>query len=652
MFVAVVLCMQMAEQSKSAELEVTKNDIPDDSFAVALSEMRKLDEEQKNGKVVCSACSRHSTGAAKLAAAVVFCVVCEDKLCKPCTDAHRKLKITTDHRLVPFDKDFITNMSEARRSKPTFCQEHDEQACLLYCQNPECRKPICLKCAVSRHKTHDYTDVALVAKDMRKELLHVAEALRGKLAHFTEQSQRLEKRKNLIRKSTNEVQTLLGQKCDDVQSLIEKGRREFFSSVQDICGQNTQSLREASTALNSRLSDLNSVLVFGQDLSKNGNDVEISCLLQQFRNKADQVRLHQSSDLPEKLDLMPVFNAEWQTTDIFREISAAIGSVTTAANSTSTEYDAANKTYLAEDAESGSQQSTPEVVVRPKEVANKPRQHPVSKWYSQSPRLVGKIKGKNPVRGIALIGKQLFVVHRSESCINVYDTDSLAFLGSIEVTGLESPTDMVACSTTRRIYISDKSHLKVICVKLFDNCKTKIHDLSMKITMQPFGLSVTPKCHVLVAHLKNECFAEYTADLCQVRVIKTPGLTPFHVVFLADNCFVTCGGDSSNLVSICVLGERQNSAAAGNALAACSHQLGIFKRPTHVAVDTHGGIFVVDSHQHRVVVTDSKLSKTLCTIRDQYTCGLEKCCLNTDASELYVGIANCMNNVTVSVYSL
>ena len=599
--------------------------LPDNSFAAMLIQIKKLNEDQKNQQLACSACSRHSTATTELAVAVVFCVVCEDKLCNACADAHRKLRITTDHRLVQLDQDLMTKLSEARQSKQTCCQEHSDQACTLFCRDTECYKPICLKCAVLTHKTHEYTDITVVAKDRRKDLLKVAEALGGRLASLMQQSRILERRKNLLKESTNKVETLVDLQRDSVLSIIENGRRDLNTLAQDICDKNMATLQEAEVALNTKLTDLHTAMAFGQVLCKKGNDVEISCLLQQFQLKADRVRTHQSHDLPEKLDLQLQFTVDGNTSNILNKTTVCLGSVTVT-DDVSTEDTTGNiKTHLMDTAEPKQQQSTPELpesAVHAKDDDSK--RHDVGK----SLRFVGKIKGMNPVRGIAVIGAQLFVVHRSASSIDVYNSDSLASVGKLDVTGLVNPTDMAACSTTKRIFVSDST--KVFRVRLLSGNKRNVDVLTFK--MQPFGLSVASNSHVFVAHPKDECFAEYNdIDFCLIRTVETPGLKPFHVVLLANDSFVICGGSLSNFLAVCNLDESQKS-HTGNAVAVCKREMTIFKQPTHVAVDAKGLILVVDSHQHRVVITDRKLSKALCTYRDEYTTGLYKFCLSSDAS--------------------
>ena len=672
--------------------------LPDNSFATTLIKINKLNEEQKNRKLACSACSRLSTGTTELAVAVVFCVVCEDKLCKACSDAHSKLKITTDHRLVPLDENFIAKLSESRQSKPTSCQEHSDQLYTLYCPNTECEKPICLKCAVLTHKSHDYIDIVEVAKDLRTDLLEAAEGLHGKHVRIVQQLQILERRKDLVQKSTNKVETQLGQRRDEVLSLIETGRKGLVTSAENIHGQKMHTLREAEMALTSRLSDLQNALAFGQVLYENGNDAEVSCMLQQFQLKVDQVASHQIYELPEDVDVQLVFNAAQSTADILDKTSVVFGSVATTED-VSTEG-AASICHLTKAVEAKPQQSTLEDAVHSEDVDYKRRQHAMPNW--KSPRLIGKITGKNCVRGVAIIGDRLFVVHKLASKVDIYDAGSLATVGKFNVSGLDDATDMAACSTTKRIYISSKSHSSVFCVQLLVDCKADINvhklqrrpfgisvapnlnilvahpknecfaeftadmchssafsvqllsdckpDINVyKLRRQPFGISISPNFNVLVAHPRNNCFTEFTADMCLVRVVETPGMGPYHVVFLTDNRFVISGGDWSNSVSIwSVDGEKS---ASGNAVAVCKHEMDTFKRPTHIAVDANRNILVVDSHHHRIVITDSKLS-TLFDFRDQYTGGLHKICLNSDASKLYLGIADCVKGVFVLQYDI
>jgi len=436
------------------------------------------------------------------------------------------------------------------------------------------------------------------------------------------------------------VETLLGQRCDEVLSLIETGRKELVTSALDIHGQRMRKLREAETSLASRLCDLQSSLVFGQVLSKNGNDAEVGCMLQQFQLKADQVTSQQSHELPEHLDLQLTFDVAQHTADILSKTSVVFGSIATA-EAVSTEDATASRTQLTEAAEAKPQQSIMKDTVHSADVDYKRQQHSVPK----SLRLIGKITGTKSVRGIAIIGNRLFVVHGSVSTVDIKRADSLASVGKFDVNGLVDATDMAACSTTKRIYISSKIHSSVFSVKL------QLSDVEMdidvglhKLKRQPCGISVAPNFNVLVAHPKSECFAEFTADMYQVRVVETPGLRSYKVVFLTDNRSVICGGDWSNSVSIwSVDGEKS---AAGDAVAECTHQMDTFKRPTHIAVDANCNVIVVDSHRHRIVITNSELFKPLFTFHDEYTNGLDKFCLSTNASKLYVG--NCIKRgVTV-----
>ena len=132
---------------------------------------------------------------------------------------------------------------------------------------------------------------------------------------------------------------------------------------------------------------------------------------------------------------------------------------------------------------------------------------------------------------------------------------------------------------------------------------------------KPWGLSVTPKCSLLVTcHGGPKKLVEFSANSGQcVREIALPSdiVSPWHGVQLTTGQFVVCHGwDNSDRHRVCVVGDdgkvtRSYGGQRGS-------NVGQLDRPRHLAVDKDSQfIFVTDWFNDRVVL----LSPTLEFVR-------------------------------------
>ncbi|VDI17422.1 Hypothetical predicted protein [Mytilus galloprovincialis] len=94
--------------------------------------------------IQCTLCSKRDIQNA----AVIWCAVCDEKLCQSCNEIHKYLKISSSHEVTALDvykklPSFISSLKQT-------CDSHEEHF-KLYC--PAHREPCCYKCTTTKHKT-------------------------------------------------------------------------------------------------------------------------------------------------------------------------------------------------------------------------------------------------------------------------------------------------------------------------------------------------------------------------------------------------------------------------------------------------------------------------------------------------------------------
>ena len=107
---------------------------------------------------------------------VSFCEDCEEYLCGFCDSAHQRMKVFTDHSVVPLTK--FNPESFIPKPKPCYCQQHPQNVVQFFCQT--CNQLICGNCVVqsrnlfpkdsNKHCMHTFTPLNDGLKPMEKEL--------------------------------------------------------------------------------------------------------------------------------------------------------------------------------------------------------------------------------------------------------------------------------------------------------------------------------------------------------------------------------------------------------------------------------------------------------------------------------------------------
>ena len=101
----------------------------------------------------------HCTNCEDEAAATSRCLDCAEFLCSNCVLAHRRIRVTKDHRILSLD---TLQADKQTLHRPSFCTQHADEMFMFYCVPCDCL--ICRECTILDHRGHKYAGKALKAR--------------------------------------------------------------------------------------------------------------------------------------------------------------------------------------------------------------------------------------------------------------------------------------------------------------------------------------------------------------------------------------------------------------------------------------------------------------------------------------------------------
>lgn len=259
-------------------------------------------------------------------------------------------------------------------------------------------------------------------------------------------------------------------------------------------------------------------------------------------------------------------------------------------------------------------------------------------------RSAGPVNTKTTVRemrainGLAIIGKELFIVSHMSIEIEVYDSTSIRYNRGWPLIGLVNADDMTGCERHKCLYFSDRKNEGE--EKEIMKVDTNGNILKKWSTGDVFGrLSVTNDSNILLTVFSKNAIKEYTPEGSFVREIdvSSAGIShPLHTVKLATGHFVVSHGITDDPVHrVCIIdadgdiiksfGKKRGSA------------IGQMDGPICLAVDGEGCIIIADCNNSRLLLLNSILEYRRTLDSDKAAFGYPvRICLNQTNGRMFV----------------
>jgi len=202
---------------------------------------------------------------------ISYCFVCKDYLCSSCERAHRRLRVTRDHRNVLLEKGQLEHLLEG----PVMCEKegHEGEELLHYCD--ECNECICPICHDDRHSQHDVVDIKQAAREGKKRLDKILKKAEDEISASKDEIQKSEdlfkSRKEKLHAARKNVKAIVKKLIKN----LKQHEKAVLTRINDISRHQQKHHARKQRKLDLFATQLTSPVEHGRCVLKRNIDMEI-----------------------------------------------------------------------------------------------------------------------------------------------------------------------------------------------------------------------------------------------------------------------------------------------------------------------------------------------------------------------------------------
>ena len=225
------------------------------------------------------------------------CQVCNELLCANCTRAHKRVRLTKDHEIVPLASRELSGQAREeaslRQARNTeYCTTHENEVLILYCDT--CYTPVCRECTLKQHRDHSFIylqdAVANNASSLRKL---VSEAKRESgvidecIVSTRAMSERVQARAQNV---SSEIRTTIRRHM----SALEERERELLRRVEKISQVKGKTLHVQIDELKSTVASLTLACETAQEALESEKDDDVLAAKMALTDSLNELRMKRS----------------------------------------------------------------------------------------------------------------------------------------------------------------------------------------------------------------------------------------------------------------------------------------------------------------------------------------------------------------------
>ena len=250
--------------------------LPHNFFMQNLIEAREASTEQVD-VMLCEACEKDSEeNEGDIPPSTVYCVDCNQKLCKRCSRVHKAM--SDPHQVLSV---------ELIRQRGSYCQQHAGKQLESFCF--DCKMNVCSECLSVEHTQHKCHDANKVAEDFVKSLKGHVQQLATRISEFHAVMVQTDEGDNDLVKAIQDVDTTVKQSGETLKYMVDTQVDNLRRQLETFKTASQKELASRRDGLELGITAMESFTAYSLELMSKGSPCDITRAASELHARADEL---------------------------------------------------------------------------------------------------------------------------------------------------------------------------------------------------------------------------------------------------------------------------------------------------------------------------------------------------------------------------
>jgi len=258
-------------------------ELPHNFFLQNLIDSREALIKQSE-EVLCESCEKDADETeGDIPAATMYCVDCNQKLCKRCSRPHKAMK-GGPHQLKELGAMLTMELMQQRGS---YCKQHGGKLLELYCF--DCQDNVCMKCFAVDHTQHKCLEVEKVADDLVKSSKADVWQVFIRISEFHAAVMQTDEEKQRMMTAVQEVKTSVQQRGEALKHMVDRQVERLLGHLEASNETSQNELASRRDGLELGITAMESFAAYSQELTSKGSACDITRAASELHGRADEL---------------------------------------------------------------------------------------------------------------------------------------------------------------------------------------------------------------------------------------------------------------------------------------------------------------------------------------------------------------------------
>jgi len=257
--------------------------LPHNFFVENLIDARDTSEEQTND-VLCEACEndRDETDG-NVPPATMYCVDCNQKLCKRCSRPHRAMA-GGPHQVKELGEELTAELLQQRG---TYCDKHAGKRLELYCF--DCKVNVCIICFAVEHNQHKCREIKKAAEDFSMSSEADNERISLRKAELCDAAAEMDVLDNQLTSAVEDSGTLVRERGEMLKRAIDRQVGNLLGEFYTFKKSTQKELASRKDRLQLGITAMDSFTEYSQELMSKGTPHDITRSASDLHARAEEM---------------------------------------------------------------------------------------------------------------------------------------------------------------------------------------------------------------------------------------------------------------------------------------------------------------------------------------------------------------------------